>query len=187
MTQLCQHPTTCCTHTTGKSHWMRHKFCFSMFIDPKSREVWGPHPCRWHLEVAFHGFLVFLGFFLMKNALLTLPCPLISESQHPFAVFCRSQSWMSAQQCSGTAQLSCELTEEFRSIFNEYSVFVQSLGGAQVLNSSVLRFVPYSQSKFFSSFLLFVVFLSSWCLNYVLGWWLFVCSISYTCYKASSL
>ncbi|KAL2310304.1 hypothetical protein Nmel_001952 [Mimus melanotis] len=57
-----------------------------------------------------------------------------------------SQSWMSAQQCSGTAQLSCELTEEFRNISSEYSAFVQSIGGAQVLNSSVLRFVPFSQT-----------------------------------------
>ncbi|OWK53022.1 Interferon alpha/beta receptor 2 [Lonchura striata] len=54
----------------------------------------------------------------------------------------RSQSWMSAQQCSGIAQLSCELTEEFKDISPEYSVLVQSIGGAQVLNSSVLRFVP---------------------------------------------
>ncbi|KAI1241420.1 hypothetical protein IHE44_0004893 [Lamprotornis superbus] len=58
----------------------------------------------------------------------------------------RSHSWMSAQQCSGTAQLSCELTEEFKNISSEYSAFVQSIGGTQVLNSSVLRFAPLSQT-----------------------------------------
>ncbi|KAM7065719.1 interferon alpha/beta receptor 2 isoform 1-T1 [Acridotheres tristis] len=58
----------------------------------------------------------------------------------------RSQSWMSAQQCAGTAQLSCELTEDFRNISSEYSAFVQSVGGTQVLNSSVLRFAPLSQT-----------------------------------------
>ncbi|XP_056344881.1 interferon alpha/beta receptor 2 [Oenanthe melanoleuca] len=58
----------------------------------------------------------------------------------------RSQGWTSAQQCSGTAQLSCELTQEFRNISNEYSTFVQSMTGTQVLNSSVLRFVPLSQT-----------------------------------------
>ncbi|XP_071286128.1 interferon alpha/beta receptor 2 isoform X2 [Agelaius tricolor] len=54
----------------------------------------------------------------------------------------RSQDWMSAQQCSGIAQLSCELTEEFKDISAEYFVFVQSIGGAQVLNSSLLHFAP---------------------------------------------
>ncbi|CAN8197111.1 unnamed protein product [Coccothraustes coccothraustes] len=56
------------------------------------------------------------------------------------------QDWMSAQQCSGIAQLSCELTEEFKAISTEYSVFVQSTGGAQVLNSSLLRFVPLTET-----------------------------------------
>ncbi|XP_041258065.1 interferon alpha/beta receptor 2 isoform X1 [Onychostruthus taczanowskii] len=58
----------------------------------------------------------------------------------------RSQSWMSAQQCSGIAQLSCELTEEFKDTSTEYSALVQSTGGAQVLNSSVLRFVPLTET-----------------------------------------
>uniref|UniRef100_A0A8C3Q3P4 Tissue factor n=1 Tax=Geospiza parvula TaxID=87175 RepID=A0A8C3Q3P4_GEOPR len=58
----------------------------------------------------------------------------------------RSQNWMSAQQCSGIAQLSCELTEEFKDRSTEYSVFVQSIGGAQVLNSSLLRFVPLTET-----------------------------------------
>ncbi|XP_036236027.1 interferon alpha/beta receptor 2 isoform X2 [Molothrus ater] len=53
-----------------------------------------------------------------------------------------SQDWMSAQQCSGIAQLSCDLTEEFKDISAEYFVFVQSIGGAQVLNSSLLHFSP---------------------------------------------
>uniref|UniRef100_A0A8D2MLN2 Interferon alpha and beta receptor subunit 2 n=1 Tax=Zonotrichia albicollis TaxID=44394 RepID=A0A8D2MLN2_ZONAL len=57
-----------------------------------------------------------------------------------------SQDWMSAQQCSGIAQLSCELTEEFKAIYTEYSVFVQSTGGAQLLNSSLLRFVPFTET-----------------------------------------
>ncbi|XP_032909157.1 interferon alpha/beta receptor 2 [Catharus ustulatus] len=72
--------------------------------------------------------------------------PAVPASYNVLYTYHRSQSWMSAQQCSGTAQLSCELTEDFRNISNEYSVFVQSLGGAQVLNSSMLRFVPYSQT-----------------------------------------
>ncbi|XP_038005249.1 interferon alpha/beta receptor 2 isoform X2 [Motacilla alba alba] len=58
----------------------------------------------------------------------------------------RSQNWMSAQQCSGIAQLSCELTEELRDKSSEYSVLVQSTGGAQVLSSSVLRFVPFTET-----------------------------------------
>ncbi|XP_053827540.1 interferon alpha/beta receptor 2 isoform X1 [Vidua macroura] len=58
----------------------------------------------------------------------------------------RSQGWMSARQCSGIAQLSCELTEEFKDTSTEYSALVQSTGGAQVLNSSVLRFVPLTET-----------------------------------------
>ncbi|XP_068035566.1 interferon alpha/beta receptor 2 [Anomalospiza imberbis] len=58
----------------------------------------------------------------------------------------RSQSWMSARQCSGIALLSCELTEEFKDTSTEYSALVQSIGGAQVLNSSVLRFVPLTET-----------------------------------------
>ncbi|XP_039560239.1 interferon alpha/beta receptor 2 isoform X1 [Passer montanus] len=58
----------------------------------------------------------------------------------------RSQNWMSAQQCLGIAQLSCELTEEFKDTSTEYSALVQRIGGAQVLNSSVLRFVPLTET-----------------------------------------
>ncbi|XP_066033329.1 interferon alpha/beta receptor 2 isoform X2 [Chamaea fasciata] len=58
----------------------------------------------------------------------------------------RRQNWLSAQQCSGTAQLSCELTEEFKDSSTMYILLVQSMGGAQVLNSSVLYFEPFSQT-----------------------------------------
>ncbi|XP_062344206.1 interferon alpha/beta receptor 2 isoform X2 [Cinclus cinclus] len=72
--------------------------------------------------------------------------PAVPASYNVLYTHHRSQGWMSAQQCSGTTQLSCELTEDFRNISNEYSAFVQSIRGAQVLNSSVLRFVPFSQT-----------------------------------------
>ncbi|KAM4905767.1 interferon alpha/beta receptor 2 isoform 2-T5 [Sylvia borin] len=58
----------------------------------------------------------------------------------------RRQIWLSAQQCSGTAQLSCELTEEFKDSSTVYALLVQSMGGAQLLNSSVLYFEPFSQT-----------------------------------------
>ncbi|XP_014111100.1 PREDICTED: interferon alpha/beta receptor 2 isoform X3 [Pseudopodoces humilis] len=58
----------------------------------------------------------------------------------------RSQTWMSARQCSGIAQLSCELTEDFKDRSAVYHYFVQSVGGAQVLNSSVLVFQPLTQT-----------------------------------------
>ncbi|XP_039912905.1 interferon alpha/beta receptor 2 isoform X2 [Hirundo rustica] len=58
----------------------------------------------------------------------------------------RSQNWMSAEQCSGIAQLSCELTEEFKDTSTMYAVLVQGTAGAQVLNSSVLYFEPFTQT-----------------------------------------
>lgn len=60
----------------------------------------------------------------------------------------RNQNWMSAKQCSGISQLSCELTEEFTERFFVYYAQVQSIRGTQVLNSSILHFVPLTQSKF---------------------------------------
>ncbi|RMB92416.1 hypothetical protein DUI87_31186 [Hirundo rustica rustica] len=53
---------------------------------------------------------------------------------------------MSAEQCSGIAQLSCELTEEFKDTSTMYAVLVQGTAGAQVLNSSVLYFEPFTQT-----------------------------------------
>uniref|UniRef100_A0A8C3QZY7 Interferon alpha/beta receptor 2 n=1 Tax=Cyanoderma ruficeps TaxID=181631 RepID=A0A8C3QZY7_9PASS len=58
----------------------------------------------------------------------------------------RRWDWLSAQQCSGTAQLSCDLTEEFKDSHTVYALLVQSLGGPQVLNSSVLYFEPFFQT-----------------------------------------
>ncbi|XP_063249381.1 interferon alpha/beta receptor 2 isoform X2 [Prinia subflava] len=58
----------------------------------------------------------------------------------------RSQHWVSAQQCSGIAQLSCELTQEFKDTSTMYAALVQSIGGAQVLNSSVLFFEPFTET-----------------------------------------
>ncbi|XP_048148292.1 interferon alpha/beta receptor 2-like isoform X2 [Corvus hawaiiensis] len=58
----------------------------------------------------------------------------------------RSSNWLSAKQCSGISQLSCELTEEFKERSSVYCAQVQSIRGTQVLNSSVLHFVPSAQT-----------------------------------------
>ncbi|XP_068860756.1 interferon alpha/beta receptor 2 isoform X3 [Aphelocoma coerulescens] len=59
----------------------------------------------------------------------------------------RNQNWMSAKQCSGISQLSCELTEEFTERSFVYYAQVQSIRGTQVLNSSILHFVPLTQTE----------------------------------------
>ncbi|XP_023782212.1 interferon alpha/beta receptor 2 isoform X2 [Cyanistes caeruleus] len=58
----------------------------------------------------------------------------------------RNQTWLSAQQCSGIAQLSCELTEDFKDTSAVYYYFVQSVGGAQVLSSYEHEFQPLIQT-----------------------------------------
>ncbi|XP_068251481.1 interferon alpha/beta receptor 2 isoform X2 [Nyctibius grandis] len=52
------------------------------------------------------------------------------------------RNWKTAKQCSNITQLSCNLTDDLKNIFTEYSVLVQSFIGTEVLNSSVLRFLP---------------------------------------------
>ncbi|XP_071423736.1 interferon alpha/beta receptor 2 isoform X2 [Pithys albifrons albifrons] len=58
----------------------------------------------------------------------------------------RIPNWVTARQCVGTAQLSCELTQDFQHWSVEYYVFVQSITGTQVFNSGVLRFIPLSHT-----------------------------------------
>ncbi|KAJ7427815.1 hypothetical protein WISP_03697 [Willisornis vidua] len=58
----------------------------------------------------------------------------------------RIHNWTTARQCAGTAQLSCELTEDFQDRSEEYYVFVQSIIGTQVFNSALLRFMPLTQT-----------------------------------------
>ncbi|XP_049691008.1 interferon alpha/beta receptor 2 isoform X2 [Accipiter gentilis] len=56
------------------------------------------------------------------------------------------RNWKTAKQCSDITQLSCNLTEDFKDIFAYYSVLVQRFTGTEVLNSSVLHFVPLSDT-----------------------------------------
>ncbi|XP_058696917.1 interferon alpha/beta receptor 2 isoform X2 [Poecile atricapillus] len=58
----------------------------------------------------------------------------------------RWQTWLSARQCSGIAQLSCELTEDFNDTSAVYFYYVQSVGGAQVPSSYVHKFEPFTQT-----------------------------------------
>ncbi|KAM9300894.1 interferon alpha/beta receptor 2 isoform 2-T5 [Morus bassanus] len=57
------------------------------------------------------------------------------------------RNWKTAKQCSDITQLSCNLTDDFKELFTEYSVFVQSFIGNELFNSSVLRFQPYSDTS----------------------------------------
>ncbi|XP_027764858.1 interferon alpha/beta receptor 2 isoform X2 [Empidonax traillii] len=58
-----------------------------------------------------------------------------------------NSNWTTARQCSGTAQLSCDLTEDFKHRSSDYYVFVQSIEGPEVFNSSMLHFAPLSQTS----------------------------------------
>ncbi|XP_068000631.1 interferon alpha/beta receptor 2 isoform X1 [Melanerpes formicivorus] len=51
-------------------------------------------------------------------------------------------NWKTAKQCSNITQLSCNLTDDFKDIYTEYSTMVQSFIGSEVFNSSLLRFMP---------------------------------------------
>ncbi|XP_074956802.1 interferon alpha/beta receptor 2 [Phalacrocorax aristotelis] len=57
------------------------------------------------------------------------------------------RNWKTAEQCSAITQLSCNLTDDFKDLSIEYSVFVQSLIGTEEFNSSVLRFQPYTDTS----------------------------------------
>ncbi|XP_065718625.1 interferon alpha/beta receptor 2 isoform X1 [Patagioenas fasciata] len=57
-----------------------------------------------------------------------------------------SRSWKTAKQCSNITQLSCNLTEDFEDIRTEYAAFVQSFIGTEVFNSSVLSFMPFTDT-----------------------------------------
>lgn len=76
----------------------------------------------------------------------------IRESRQIILIFFKLvliyRNWKTAKQCSDITQLSCNLTEDFKDIFAYYSVLVQRFTGTEVLNSSVLHFVPLSDSKF---------------------------------------
>ncbi|XP_017694597.1 PREDICTED: uncharacterized protein LOC108509594 [Lepidothrix coronata] len=69
--------------------------------------------------------------------------PAVPTSYRVFYRPRRNWDWTTARQCSGTAQLSCDLTEDFKD--TEYYVFVQSITGTRVFNSSVLHFAPLTQ------------------------------------------
>ncbi|XP_010176009.2 interferon alpha/beta receptor 2 [Antrostomus carolinensis] len=56
------------------------------------------------------------------------------------------RNWKTAKQCSNITQLSCNLTEDFKDINTQYSAFVQSFIGTEVLNSSVLTFLPFTDT-----------------------------------------
>ncbi|KAM6140769.1 interferon alpha/beta receptor 2 [Pterocles gutturalis] len=56
------------------------------------------------------------------------------------------RNWKTAKQCSNITQLSCNLTDDFKEIFTQYSAFVQSFIGTEVFNSSVFNFVPYTDT-----------------------------------------
>lgn len=67
------------------------------------------------------------------------------------------RNWKTAKQCSNITQLSCSLTDDFKHVNTQYSALVQSFVGNEEFNSSVLHFVPITDSKFsafahFSSF-----------------------------------
>ncbi|XP_010126755.1 PREDICTED: interferon alpha/beta receptor 2 [Chlamydotis macqueenii] len=51
-----------------------------------------------------------------------------------------------AKQCSDITQLSCNLTNDFKEINTQYSVHVQSFIGTEVFNSSLLHFVPITDT-----------------------------------------
>ncbi|KAM6099810.1 interferon alpha/beta receptor 2 [Theristicus caerulescens] len=57
------------------------------------------------------------------------------------------RNWKTAKQCSDITQLSCNLTEDFKEISTEYSALVQSFIGTEVFNSSLLHFVPYTDTS----------------------------------------
>ncbi|KAM9245718.1 interferon alpha/beta receptor 2 isoform 2-T3 [Leptosomus discolor] len=56
------------------------------------------------------------------------------------------RNWKTAEQCSDITRLSCNLTDDFKDISTEYSALVQSFIGTEVLNSSILRFVPLTDT-----------------------------------------
>ncbi|XP_027604653.1 interferon alpha/beta receptor 2-like [Pipra filicauda] len=73
--------------------------------------------------------------------------PAVPTSYRVFYRPRRNWDWTTARQCSGTAQLSCDLTEDFKDRSTEYYAFVQSITGTRVFNSSVLRFAPLTQTR----------------------------------------
>lgn len=56
------------------------------------------------------------------------------------------RNWKTAKQCSDITQLSCNLTDDFKEITTVYSTLVQSFIGTEVFNSSVLHFVPLTDT-----------------------------------------
>ncbi|XP_054674422.1 interferon alpha/beta receptor 2 [Grus americana] len=56
------------------------------------------------------------------------------------------RNWQTAKQCSYITQLSCNLTDDFKENSTEYSILVQSFIGTEVFNSSILHFVPLTDT-----------------------------------------
>ncbi|XP_075027812.1 interferon alpha/beta receptor 2 isoform X1 [Calonectris borealis] len=56
------------------------------------------------------------------------------------------RNWKTAKQCSDITQLSCNLTDDFKEFSTQYSALVQSFIGTEVFNSSVLHFVPFTDT-----------------------------------------
>ncbi|XP_051470957.1 interferon alpha/beta receptor 2 isoform X2 [Apus apus] len=51
-----------------------------------------------------------------------------------------------AKQCSNITQFSCDLTDDFADISQVYSTLVQSVIGTEVFNSSMLHFIPLTDT-----------------------------------------
>ncbi|KAM9259443.1 interferon alpha/beta receptor 2 isoform 2-T5 [Cariama cristata] len=56
------------------------------------------------------------------------------------------RNWKTAKQCSHITQLSCNLTDDFKEMLTQYSALVQSFTGNKTFNSSVLHFVPITET-----------------------------------------
>ncbi|XP_033915959.1 interferon alpha/beta receptor 2 isoform X2 [Melopsittacus undulatus] len=56
------------------------------------------------------------------------------------------RNWKTAKQCSNITQLSCNLTDDLKQVNTQYSALVQSFVGNEKFNSSVLHFMPVSDT-----------------------------------------
>uniref|UniRef100_A0A8C4U3G5 Coagulation factor III n=1 Tax=Falco tinnunculus TaxID=100819 RepID=A0A8C4U3G5_FALTI len=56
------------------------------------------------------------------------------------------RNWKIAKQCSDITQLSCNLTDDFKETFTQYSALVESIIGTEVFNSSLLHFAPLTDT-----------------------------------------
>ncbi|XP_025964336.1 interferon alpha/beta receptor 2 isoform X3 [Dromaius novaehollandiae] len=65
---------------------------------------------------------------------------------HYRVLYTDRRNWMTAKQCSDIMQLLCNLTEDFKDVFIQYSTLVQSFIGTEVFNSSALNFMPFTDT-----------------------------------------